>query len=261
MKASTNSNINNKCSATILDVRVDNITLQETLERIELMALSQNTQSVIPINPEMIMLAQKDKGFKKILNQASLVLPDGIGVVIASRILGKPIRNRVTGVDTVKRLAAMAVQKRWKLFLLGAAPGVAEKVKEKLEFENPGIHIVGTYAGSPHPDEDETICNVVTSLNPHILFVAYGVPKQELWVDRNLEKLKVPVVICVGGTFDFIAGISRRAPKWMQNLGLEWLYRLLKEPWRWRRMLALPRFAVTVIFESVFAETSDKLKS
>jgi N-acetylglucosaminyldiphosphoundecaprenol N-acetyl-beta-D-mannosaminyltransferase len=212
-------NLPDKLKADILGIKINNATLDSTIQSITQMVFTSLPHYIVPVNPEMIMLAQKDKIFKEILNQASLVLPDGIGVVIASRILGQPIKSRVTGVDTVKGLAYLAMQKRWTIFLLGAAPGVAENVKAKLEVEFPGIQILGTYAGSPDPNEEAIICNMVTSLHPHILLVAYGAPKQELWVARNLKRMNIPVVMCVGGTFDFIAGKLHRAPKWMQNLG------------------------------------------
>ncbi len=244
-------NLPEKLKTDILGIKINIATIDSTIQSITQMVSTRLPHYVVPINPEMIMAAQTNGEFRDIINNASLGLPDGVGVVIASRILGNPIKKRVTGVDTMKQLAIVAKAKNWKMFLLGAAPGVADIVKEKLEMEIPGIQIVGTFAGSPHQDEEEKICTMVTSLNPDILLVAFGFPKQELWVNRNLKRLKVPVVMCVGGTFDFIAGKSPRAPKWMQNLGLEWSYRLLKEPWRWRRMLALPRFAIAVLSKKI----------
>lgn len=234
-------------STTILGVRVHQVTMREALSRIESMALSNDVHSIIPVNPEMIMTAQQNAMFKETLNNASLVIPDGTGILYASWILGEPITERVAGVDITKHLAAIAQRQGLRLFFLGAAPGIAEQTAQRLQEEFPGLEIAGTYAGSPHPDEEAEIFRRINKAKPHMLFVAYGAPKQELWVARNLQKLHIPVVVCVGGTFDFIAGIAVRAPKIMRILGLEWLFRLIREPYRWRRMLALPRFAIAVI--------------
>jgi N-acetylglucosaminyldiphosphoundecaprenol N-acetyl-beta-D-mannosaminyltransferase len=137
------------------------------------------------------------------------------------------------------------------IFLLGAAPGIAEKAGEQLRKRYPHLKIAGTYAGSPHPAEEEEICQRIKNSQAEILLVAYGAPKQELWLSRNLDRLPLRLAMCVGGSFDFLAGITPRAPKWMQVLGIEWLYRLIQEPRRWRRMLALPKFAVLVIVERI----------
>jgi N-acetylglucosaminyldiphosphoundecaprenol N-acetyl-beta-D-mannosaminyltransferase len=212
------------------------------------MVFSGKPHYVIPVNPELVMTARRNTLFRNVINDASLVLPDGIGVVIASWIMCKPITERVTGVDTVQDFAALAHKKGLRLFLLGAAPGVAECVAERLQAKYPGLEIVGTYAGSPDPAEEDEICKRIAAAKPQILLVAYGAPKQELWVARNLKRLNVPVTLCVGGTFDFIAGIASRAPIWIRRIGLEWLYRLIQEPHRWRRMTALPRFVFAVLW-------------
>jgi N-acetylglucosaminyldiphosphoundecaprenol N-acetyl-beta-D-mannosaminyltransferase len=234
-------------SITILGVRVHRVTMQDTLALIENMALGNSPHSIFPVNPEMIMAARENSMFRETLNNASLVIPDGTGILYASWILGTPLTKRVAGADATKRLTSMAQQKGLKIFLLGAATGVAELTAQRLQDEFPGVIIAGTYSGSPHPDEEAEIFRRIRASQPHILFVAYGAPKQELWVARNLQKLNVPVVMCVGGTFDFIAGIAVRAPRLVRMLGLEWLFRLIREPRRWRRMLALPRFAFAVV--------------
>lgn len=236
----------------ILGINIDNITLEEISPLVSNMVFSKIPHTVVPINPEMIMMAQRQMEFREVLNRASLALPDGIGVVLASRILKQPIRSRITGIDTVKQIASIAQRNGWRIFLLGAAPGVAELVKGRLEKEYPGIIIVGTFSGSPALAEDDKISEMIKSTQPEILLVAYGAPKQELWVARNLHRINVPLVMCVGGTFDFIAGITRRAPNVIRSLGLEWLHRLISEPWRWRRMLALPKFAFKVLLVSLF---------
>src|SRR5690606_38622524 len=141
-------------------------------------------------------------------------------------------------------IAEQAAKKGWRLFLLGAAPGVADKTANILRQKHPGLHIAGTYSGSPAPEEEDGIVALVNASNADILFVAYGAPEQDKWIARNLPRLHVAMAMGVGGAFDFIAGIVPRAPQWMQRMGLEWLYRLYLQPWRIRRMLRLPRFVL-----------------
>jgi N-acetylglucosaminyldiphosphoundecaprenol N-acetyl-beta-D-mannosaminyltransferase len=147
----------------------------------------------------------------------------------------------------VPKLAALVAQRGYRLFLLGAAEGVAAEAARRLRARHPTLAVVGTYAGSPAAEEEEAIVNMVRAVRPDILLVAYGAPWQDKWLARNLQRLGVPVTMGVGGALDFIAGKARRAPVWMQRLGLEWLHRLIQEPWRWRRMLALPKFTVLVV--------------
>ena len=237
-------------SITILGVRVDDVTYEETLARIEAFIQEDRPHQVVTVNPEFIVAAQSDAEFREILNGADLALPDGIGIVWASRLLNRrrPLRERVAGSDLVPRVAALAAGRGCRLFLLGAAPGVAKAAAERLRAQYPGLTIAGTHAGSPSPDEEDGIVALVREARPHVLFVAYGAPAQDRWIARNLARLGVPVCMGVGGAFDFIAEVAVRAPVWMQRLGLEWLHRLWREPWRWRRMLALPRFVWMVMF-------------
>jgi N-acetylglucosaminyldiphosphoundecaprenol N-acetyl-beta-D-mannosaminyltransferase len=232
-----------RMQVTILGIRVHNVTYEEALQQMDEFVRSGEPHHVVTVNPEFIMAARKDPDFARILNEADLALPDGQGLLWASRILGSPLRERVTGVDALTRLAALAAEKRYSVYLLGAAEGVAEEAASQLGHRHPGLPVVGTYAGSPSPEEEEDIVSLVRRANPHILFVAYGAPKQEKWIERNLARLGVPLAMGVGGAFDFISGRATRAPRSFQRVGLEWLYRLIRQPWRWRRMLALPRFA------------------
>ncbi|MBI5666775.1 MAG: WecB/TagA/CpsF family glycosyltransferase [Chloroflexi bacterium] len=202
---------------------------------------------VCTINPEFVMVAQRDPNFFNILNRADLCVPDGVGLLWAARHLGHPLPERVTGSDGVPRIAERAAQTGWRLFLLGAAPGVAEKAAEVLRQQYPGVTIVGTYGGSPAPEEEDAIVERVNASGADILFVAYGAPEQDKWIARNLPRLKVAMAMGVGGSLDFIAGIVPRAPLWMQRAGLEWLFRLYLQPWRFKRMLRLPRFVLAVL--------------
>ena len=232
---------------TILGIPVDRVDEEEALARILGFIESGGPHQVVTVNPEFIVAAQRDEEFRQVLQGADLALPDGAGLLWAARYLGEPLKERVAGVDMVVRLAEVAAEKGYRLFLLGAGEGVAQATADILRREHPHLAIVGTYAGSPSLEEEVKILEMVREARPHILFVAYGAPQQDLWVRRNLNRLGVPVAMGVGGAFDFISGRAERAPRWMQRLGLEWLHRLIKEPWRWRRMLALPKFVWLVI--------------
>ena len=236
-------------TSTILGVRVDNVNYDQALYLIEGFVVSGTPHQVVTVNPEFIVAAQSDHDFRSTLNASSLALPDGVGLLWAAGFLGRPLQERVTGTDTVQRLAALAAQKGYSLFLLGAAPGVAATTAARLCETYPGLRIVGTHAGSPALEEEDEIVKMIQKAKPDVLFVAYGAPQQDRWIARNLERLGVPVAMGVGGAFDFISGRAKRAPRWLQRLGLEWLHRLFHEPWRWRRMLALPKFVWLVVRE------------
>jgi N-acetylglucosaminyldiphosphoundecaprenol N-acetyl-beta-D-mannosaminyltransferase len=232
----------------ILGVPVDAATFDSLLAAIAgWIEAGDGPYQICTVSPEFVMIAQDDPAFMRVLHQADLCVPDGVGLLFAARYLGHPLPERVTGSDGVPVIAAQAAQRGWSLFLLGAAPGVAEQAAARLVADNPGLYIAGTYAGSPHPDDEDAIIDRVNASGADILFVAYGAPRQDKWIARNRDRLRVPVAMGVGGTFDFLAGTVPRAPRWMRKLALEWLYRLYKQPWRWRRMLRLPRFVWAVM--------------
>ena len=232
----------------ILGVPVHDVTYAETLGLIVHFVAEGRPRQICTVNPEFVMAAQADREFMAILRGADLCIPDGVGLLWAARWLKHPLRQRVAGSDLVPRLAAEAAARRWRIFFLGAAEGVAEQAAAILQARTPGLKVAGVWAGSPGPHADELALSKIRAVDPHILFVAYGAPAQDLWIARNRDRLNVSVLIGVGGAFDFIAGTARRAPAWVQRLGLEWLHRLIFQPWRWRRMLALPRFTLAVIF-------------
>jgi N-acetylglucosaminyldiphosphoundecaprenol N-acetyl-beta-D-mannosaminyltransferase len=233
----------------ILGVRVNGLTQEAALMRMAALVNEGGFHHVVTVNPEFIMRAQWDDAFRAVLNYADLALPDGVGILWAARWLYGPghVPERITGVDTVERMAALAADQGWRLFLLGAAEGVAARAAQMLCQRYPHLRVVGVYAGSPADTEANTIIAKVNDANTDILFVAYGAPVQDLWIARHRERLRVRLAMGVGGAFDFISGVVCRAPVWVQRLGLEWFYRLIHQPWRWRRMLVLPKFALRVI--------------
>jgi N-acetylglucosaminyldiphosphoundecaprenol N-acetyl-beta-D-mannosaminyltransferase len=234
----------------ILGVPVDAVTYDEWLIMIGRWMQDRTggePHHVCTVNPEFIMIAQRDPNFFNVLNRADLCIPDGVGLLWAARYLGHPLPERVTGSDGVPRIAERAAQEGWRLFLLGAAPGIADKTAEILMARYPGLKIVGTYSGSPASYEEDELVEQVNASGADILFVAYGAPVQDKWIARNLPRLRVKMAMGVGGAFDFIAGVVPRAPLWMQRLGLEWLFRLVRQPRRIGRMLRLPRFVLAVL--------------
>ena len=232
----------------ILGIPVHAVTMAGTLALIEGYMAEPRLHQIATVNPEFVMAAQSDAEFRHVLSEADLCLPDGVGLLYAARRTGRRLPERVPGSELVYRLAERAAARGWPLFLLGAAPGVAEEAAEVLCGLYPGLLVAGTYAGSPDPAENEAIVRRVNDSGAALLLVAYGAPKQDKWIARNREGLPaVRLAIGVGGSLDFITGRAVRAPRWMQRLGLEWLHRLIREPWRWRRMMALPRFAWRVV--------------
>lgn len=202
---------------------------------------------IVAINPEKIMKAQEDASLKELLNKADYQIPDGIGVIIASRLKGGKIRKRVTGIDMMLALCEAAGKHGKKVFLYGAKPGRAEEAKQKLEERYPGLQIVGTLDG--YVKDEALIEKTINDANPDIIFVAKGSPAQEYWIVDHMHHLAPKVYQGVGGSFDVISGHIKRAPAGFQRLGLEWLYRLIKEPWRWKRQLLLPKFILKAIKE------------
>ncbi len=234
-------------SLEILGVRVDVLTWEMFDACVAEFVGSGRPHQAVTVNPEFMMAAQHNASFRQVLNRSDLALADGWGVQAAARLLGQRLPARVTGADGVPRLAGLAAARGWRLFLLGAAPGVAARAGQIMQAQYPALQVVGTYAGSPNPVDEDVIVPQVLAAQPDILFVAYGAPAQDLWIARNQDRLRIPFAMGVGGALDFVAGVRQRAPRWVQDVHLEWLYRLWQEPWRWRRQLALPRFALAVL--------------
>lgn len=234
----------------ILGTLVDKVTMEEALAKVEEYIAGKKPRHIITLNAEIIYRAQKEPRLKTVINQADLVTPDGAGVVWASQKLGHPLPERVTGIDLMLKIAQRANEKGWKLYLYGAAPGVAEQAAQNLKKNFKDLKIVGTKHGFISSDEMGDLIDHIQAQRPDVLFVALGAPRQEYWIREHLEELQVPVCMGVGGSFDVIAGRLKRAPKIFQELKLEWLYRLLQEPKRFKRMLALPKFVLKILQET-----------
>jgi N-acetylglucosaminyldiphosphoundecaprenol N-acetyl-beta-D-mannosaminyltransferase len=231
----------------ILGVRVDALTYNRLLATIGDFIVEGSPHQITTLNPEFVMEAQSNAAFRHVLERSDLCMADGVGLLWAARRQGSPLPERVTGSDGVPLIAERAAQMGWSLYLLGAAPGIAEHTRRVLVERYPGLRITGTYAGSPAEADAQEIVALIRTASPDILFVAFGAPQQDLWIARHRDTLRVPVMMGVGGAFDHIAGVRLRAPRWIQRLNLEWLFRLVTQPWRWRRQLALPRFVWAVL--------------
>lgn len=256
-----------KTSFTLMGVRIDNVSMADTLRRVDAYLHSGQGHMVVTVGPEFVMRAQKDLSFKQALAEADLAVADGFGILCAAWYHGFPLFHRVTGVELVWELARHAARNRKTLFLLGGNPGTAEDAAEALMRRVPGLRIAGTSEfpwfsvrdGKPDetmPDVDRATKQTLAQIRetrPDILLVAFGAPKQEFWIRTYLRELpSVRVAIGVGGTFDFLAGKIRRAPRPLRGMGLEWLWRLIMEPRRVGRMVnAAVIFPIQVILDSL----------
>ncbi|MDR3348439.1 MAG: WecB/TagA/CpsF family glycosyltransferase [Acidaminococcales bacterium] len=231
----------------LLDVKVEPYTMDGAAY-----ALSRNLRNKRPafvamVNTEIIMRCQKDPMFKSIINSADFILPDGTGIVWAGRHLGHKVPERVTGCDLIEELFKLADRNMYRIFLLGAAPGVAEAAIESSRAKYPGAVFAGCRDGFFPESETPGIIARINQAQADILLVALGSPKQEKWIFANRAKLNSTVFLGVGGSFDVMAGRVARAPRFMQKAGLEWLFRLYKQPGRFWRMLAIPKFIFCVL--------------
>lgn len=224
-------------TVSILGVPVHAVTMAEVLAWIEAAVVARVPRQICTANPEFVMAAQHDPGFMALLNRADLVIPDGVGLLWAARWLGGRLPERVAGSDLVGLIAEAAARRGWRVFLLGAAEGVAQRAADRLTARYPGLAIAGVFAGSPRREDEDGQVALIRAAATDVLLVAYGAPAQDYWIARNLARLGVPVSLGVGGAFDFLAGAAQRAPRWVQRLGLEWLHRLYRQPWRARRIV------------------------
>ena len=231
----------------ILGVQVNKYSMSEAVQKASELIDTEGCSMIFTPNSEIILYASNTPEFTDVLNSADMIIPDGIGVVYGSKILGNPIRERVAGYDLVCNLFPVMAQKGQSVYLLGAKPGVAEKAAETLVEKYPGLVIAGTHDGY-FKDDTEVIADI-NDAAPDFLMVCLGFPKQENWIYTNREKLNTKLAIGAGGCLDVFAGTVQRAPEFYCNHGIEWLYRLIKQPSRFVRMLALPKFGLKVLFK------------
>ncbi len=233
----------------ILGVHVDMVDINGAADKIMSFFDEDRLHSVYTPNSEIIMEAYKNPGFAKVLNNADLLTADGIGVVYASRILKKPIRERAAGYDIARVVLSRINNTEHKLYLFGGKPGVAEEAMSKLLKEYKGLKIVGLRNGYFKPEEEADIVSDINNSGADIVFVCLGAPLQEKWIDRHKDELNARVAMGIGGSLDVFAGKAERAPEFFCKTGLEWFYSLCKEPQRAGRMTALPKFGATVLLK------------
>lgn len=254
----------------ILGVKIDNLSFDEVIHIIVRFLSDEKKHCVVTPNPEIVVYAQKDRKFKKILNEADLAIADGIGLVWASSVLGTSLKERVAGVDVAEKLCELAAKNAFTVGFLGGGPQVAKKAAECQKRKYPGLKVAFALSSDPEnaaKDINKAVSSQFTvdsspkknAVNSELrtvdlLFVAYGYPKQEYWMGRYLQKSNVKVAIGVGGTLDYFAGLSKRAPVSLRNLGLEWLWRLFQEPWRIKRQLSLLIFVWLLLVRRLRAD-------
>jgi N-acetylglucosaminyldiphosphoundecaprenol N-acetyl-beta-D-mannosaminyltransferase len=230
----------------VLGVGFDDITVAAAAERAAGMMAGGERGYVVTPNPEIIWMCRRDDALKRAIDGAALVLPDGVGVTLGARILGRPLSGRVPGIDFAAALLALTAVSGGRVFLLGAKPGVAESAAEKLAEMYPGLTVAGVSDG--YFSDDSAIIDKINAASPDLLFVCLGAPKQELWMAEHIGLVDAALCVGLGGALDVFAGAVRRAPALWSRLGIEWLYRLIREPRRILRMSRLPLYLLAVIW-------------
>lgn len=235
---------------TILGVPIDNVTLEDvgTITEKLIEESNKTCKMVFAPNVEFIMMAQKDRDFFNLLQESSLSTPDSIGVIIGAKLQKKAFKERIPGQSYFRKVVELSNEKGYSIYLLGGEPGIPEKTKENLEKLFPNVNIVGLHNGYFDKNVEKEIINEINSLQPNVLFVALGAPKQEKWIKEHRHELKVDIAAGQGGTYDYEAGKIKRAPVWIQKIGMEWFWRLVKEPTRIKRQLVLPVYLVKILF-------------
>ena len=223
----------------LLDTYIDRIDLDGAVAQIDQYVRSGAPHQVVTANVDFLRLSTEDRAFRDLINTSDLVVPDGMPLLWAARLMGDPLLERVTGVELMVECARLASAQDYRVFLLGAGPGVALEAGAVLSDAFPSLSIAGTYAPPVGPfsaQENEKMVRMIQEMKPDLLFVAFGAPKQDQWIRAHMHRLHVPVCVGVGGSFDLIAGRVQRAPVWMRDHGLEWLFRVAQEPTRlWKR--------------------------
>ena len=229
----------------VLGVGFDNLTMTEAVERGMELVRSPGPHYVVTPNPEIVEVCRENEAANRAVNGADLVIPDGIGVIYGAKILGTPLKQRLPGIEFAEHLMEKMAQQHKSLYLLGAKPGVAEQAAERLREKYPGLMIAGTHDG--YFKEDEPVAADIRASMADVVFVCLGAPKQELWMEKNGEATGAHLLLGLGGALDVFAGVVQRAPEIFSKTGMEWFYRLLKQPSRIGRMMKLPLFIVHAV--------------
>lgn len=232
---------------TLLGFRIDDPGLAGTIDAVDSFVASSSPHQIITANALMLLAASETPALAAAFRAASLVLPDSAGVTLAARLGGRRLRETLPGVELIGHLCRRAAERGWRVFLLGAAPGVAAAAAEALRRQHPGLTVVGARHGYFSAAEEPEVLREVSAAAPDLIFVALSVPRQDIWIRENLPRLGCKAAMGVGGSFDVLSGRLRRAPRWMRTAGLEWLFRLAQEPWRAGRMARLPVFLARAI--------------
>ncbi len=240
----------------IVGIGIHNITIDDGAVILRDYLQGSELKTVYTPNSEILFDAVKDPEFQRILNSGDLVVPDGIGVVMASKFYGKPFKERVAGYDLMNRLIEIVWSEEKSIYLLGGKPGVAVEAAEKVREKYVGINISGVRDGYFHEDKDDEIISEINLRQTDVLLVALGAPKQEKWIFRNREKLNCSIAMGVGGSLDGLAGRVSRAPEFYQKAGLEWFYRLIKDPRRVGRVMKLPKFILLALYDALMSSNA-----
>ncbi|NYB75208.1 WecB/TagA/CpsF family glycosyltransferase [Sedimentibacter hydroxybenzoicus DSM 7310] len=240
----------------IMGVRIDNMSMNETMDVIKDKIKNKEQYIIYTPNTEIVMMCNKDEEFMELINKSDINVPDGIGLIYASKIKKHPLKEKVAGYDLSVNMLKLANENNLKLFVVGGKPGIADEAMENVHREYPNINIAGsqhgyfkgTHLGKNGDDEELIVLDKINKAEPDILFVGFGAKKQEQWIEYNRDKINAKIIIGNGGTLDGLAGKVKRAPDIFIKLGLEWLYRLIKEPKRIKRQILLPIFMIKVVF-------------
>lgn len=249
-------------SIKIFGVKIHNITFAEAIEEVKKYLKGNDLKVIYTPNPEIVMGAKEDSKLRELINKGDMITADGIGLIYASRIKKRPIKERVTGYDLSLKLLEIANENNYSLYLLGAKDGVSKVASERIQNIYPNIKIAGyqhgyfkgIHIGYENHEEEIEIIKDINSVNPDIIFVGLGFPRAETWIDSNRDKLKGKLIIANGGVIDILSGNLKMTPEIYRKLGLEWLHRLLREPSRIKRQLIIPKFIVKVIFSKDVVE-------
>ncbi|MBQ7970921.1 MAG: WecB/TagA/CpsF family glycosyltransferase [Clostridia bacterium] len=233
-------------SVSILGLPIQNVTMSEAVNDVYGFFGARESKIVVTPNAEILQMYSTDPAMKEALEKADYIVPDGVGVLLAAKRLGTPLKEKVAGVELSRNLLEKAAKEGGNVYLLGAKPGVAAEAKRCLEEEIPGISIVGVRDGYFKPEDEPAIIEEINALDVDMLFVCLGAPKQELWMAEHKSDLKIGVMLGLGGSLDIFSHTLKRAPQWMINCRIEWLYRVIKEPYRIGRIASLPKFLMSI---------------